>query len=31
MFTIFTESPTEKNLLEQDYATLNDRFHIKLQ
>lgn len=30
MFTIFTESPSERNILEQDFATLNDRFHIRL-
>jgi hypothetical protein len=31
MFTIFTESPSEKDLLEQDFATLNDRFHLSLK
>jgi hypothetical protein len=31
MFTIFTESPSEKDILEQDYANFNDRFHIQLQ
>lgn len=31
MFTIFTECSSEKDILQQDFATFNDRFHLKIQ